>query len=93
MTRRIPIDMVNHMKTTVHIPDNLIAEAQRIAQRDGTTLKALVQEGLRRVVDERKQQKAFSLRQASFKGAGLDPSLDAASWERIRDMSYEGRGG
>ena len=85
--------MASHMKTTVHIPDNLIAEAQRIAQRDGTTLKALVQEGLRRVVDEHKRQKAFSLRKASFKGSGLDPSLDGAPWERIRDMSYEGRGG
>ena len=85
--------MASHMKTTVNIPDNLIAEAQRIAQRDGTTLKALVQEGLRRVVDEHKRQRAFSLRSASFMGAGLDPSLDGAPWERIRGMSYEGRGG
>jgi hypothetical protein len=81
------------MKTTVHIPDGLLDDAQRLARREGTTLKALVQEGLRRVVDERKQKKGFKLRKASFKGEGLDPALGEASWERIRDMAYEGRGG
>jgi CRISPR/Cas system-associated protein Csm6 len=81
------------MKTTVHIPDGLLHDAQRLARREGTTLKALVQEGLRRVVEERKQQKMFRLRKASFKGEGLDPALGPASWERIRDMAYEGRGG
>ncbi|MFN0192082.1 MAG: type II toxin-antitoxin system VapB family antitoxin [Aestuariivirga sp.] len=81
------------MKTTVHIPDALLEDAQRLARRDGTTLKALVQEGLRRVVDERKRQKSFKLRDASFEGEGIDPALNQASWDRIRDMAYEGRGG
>jgi hypothetical protein len=85
--------MVSHMKTTVHIPDNLLDEAQQLARREGTTLKALVQEGLRRVVNERKRQKSFKLRKASFRGEGIDPALGEASWERIRDMAYEGRGG
>ncbi len=34
-----------------------------------------------------------NLRRASFKGGGLQPPLEGASWERIRDMSYESRGG
>jgi hypothetical protein len=81
------------MKTTVHIPDGLLDDVQRLARREGTTLKALVQEGLRRVLDERKHKKGFKLRKASFKGEGLNPELEQASWERIRDMAYEGRGG
>jgi predicted DNA-binding ribbon-helix-helix protein len=81
------------MKTTVHIPDGLLDDVQRLARREGTTLKALVQEGLRRVLDERKHKKGFKLRKASFKGEGLNLELEQASWERIRDMAYEGRGG
>ena len=39
------------------------------------------------------QVTAFHLRQAAFKGQGLQTHLEEASWDRIRDMSYEGRGG
>ncbi len=85
--------MASHMKTTVQIPDSLLAEAQRLARREGTTLKALVQEGLRRVVDQHKRQKNFQLRKASFKGEGVAPGMEHAPWERLRDMAYEGRGG
>ena len=85
--------MASHMKTTVQIPDSLLTEAQRVARRERTTLKALVQEGLRRVVDERRRQKTFHLRKASFKGDGLAPAMEGAPWERFRDMAYEGRGG
>lgn len=85
--------MASRMKTTVHIPDSLLAEAQRLARREGTTLKALVQEGLRRIVDERKKHKDFKLREASFRGEGIDPALADAGWDRLRDIAYEGRGG
>ncbi len=64
-----------------------------MARREGTTLKALVQEGLRRVVDEHKRGSPFRLRRASFRGQGLNPEFDGLSWQHIRDMSYEGRGG
>ena len=46
---------------------------------------------LRRVLDERKQPKRFRLRRASFKGRGLRAEV-SGSWERLRDLSYEGRG-
>ena len=85
--------MVTHMKTTIQIPDSLFEEARRLAHREQTTLKALVEQGLRRIISERKQRKAFGLRKATFKGNGLQPHLAAASWEQIRDLSYEGRGG
>lgn len=81
------------MKTNVQIPDSLLAEAQRLAQLEGTTLKALVQEGLRRVVGDHKQHTGFRLRKASFRGEGLHTTLEQAPWERIRDLAYEGRVG
>ena len=81
------------MKTTVEIPDALLAEARKLAAREGTTVRALIEQGLRRVIGERKRAGPFRLRQATFKGDGLQSDVAAASWERIRDMAYEGRGG
>ncbi len=85
--------MVIHMKTTVQIPDSLFKEARRLAQQERTTLKALIEQGLRRIISERKRRDGFRLRKATFKGQGLQPQLAGASWEQIRELSYEGRGG
>ncbi len=79
------------MKTTLEISDPLLREARKVAARQNTTLRALVERGLRRVVAER-QQSPFKLRRASFKGRGLHPELHNAGWERVRDIAYEGRG-
>jgi len=84
--------MANHVKTTIQIPDSLFQEARRLAQREHTTLKALVEQGLRRTLAERKRRGGFHLRRATFKGQGLQPPMAGASWEQIRDLSYEGRG-
>jgi len=81
------------MKTTVEISDAILDEAKDIATRERTTVRALVEEGLRRVLDERKRGSSFRLRKATFKGEGLQAEVTGASWERIRDTSYEGRGG
>ena len=81
------------MKITVQIPDSLFEEARKLAHRERTTLQALIQEGLRRVIAERKQRGHFKLRKATFKGTGLQHHLAGASWEKIRELSYEGRGG
>jgi hypothetical protein len=81
------------MKTTIEIADPLLREARRLAVREGTTLRELVEQGLRRVVADTKQRQAFRLRKASFKGRGLRPYLRDAGWELLRDAVYEGRGG
>jgi len=81
------------MKTTVHIPDSLLEEARKIASQEQTTIKALIEEGLRRTIDDRKHKRVFRLRKATFKGNGLQPDVADASWEKIRDLSYRGRGG
>ncbi len=81
------------MKTTVEIPDTLLEAARKLAAREGTTLRVLIAEGLRRIIDERRRAGTFRLRRASFKGNGLQPGVAGAPWERIRDLAYEGRGG
>jgi len=82
------------MKTTVDISDPLLNEAKRIAAREGVTVRALIELGLRRVIaDKRQRSGRFRLRRASFRGEGLQPTLEDESWERIRALAYEGRGG
>jgi predicted DNA-binding ribbon-helix-helix protein len=80
------------MKTTVQIPDSLLKELRKLANDENTTLKSLMEEGLRRIISERKRRGKFKLRKATFRGTGLQPHLEGASWDRIRDISYEGRG-
>jgi hypothetical protein len=82
------------MKTTLDISDSLLRQARKLAARERTTLRALVEQGLREVVAAKKQRRpAFRLRKASFKGRGLRPELADAGWDRLRDLAYEGRGG
>ncbi len=81
------------MKTTVDIPDALFEEARETAKLQNTTLKALLVEGLRAAINNRKKPEKFRLRDESFGGEGLTPEFRDATWEQIRDMTYEGRGG
>ena len=86
--------MGTHMKTTVEISDPLLAAAKKLAREERTTVRALLEAGLRHVLDEReRRQRPFRLRRATFKGKGLHPDVRDGSWERIRDRIYEGRGG
>lgn len=80
------------MKTTVELPDGLLTEARRVARREGTTLKALLEQGLRRTLAERAARPRFTLRDGSVEGRGLHPDADGADWQTLRDLSYRGRG-
>lgn len=80
------------MKTTVEISDSLLAEAHHLATRDGTSVRALIEEGLRRVVEERQTRAPFRLRRVTFQGRGLHPDLAGASWDSIRDLTYDDHG-
>jgi hypothetical protein len=81
------------MKTTVNISDFLLDEARKVASQERTTVSSLIEEGLRKTLNDRKRRGRFRLRRASFKGKGLNPDLADASWDRIRGIVYEGRGG
>jgi Arc/MetJ family transcription regulator len=85
-------DMVLCMKTTVEITDTLLEEVKKVAAEEHTTVRALIEEGLRRVVGERQQRTAFRLRRASFGGQGLHTDVPDGSWQQIRALAYEGRG-
>ena len=81
------------MKTTVDLPQSLLDEAKKLAANHRTTVKALIEEGLRRVIGEHQRSGIFGLRKVTFKGEGLQQDMEGASWETMRERAYEGRGG
>ena len=86
------LDMLEHMRTSIDIPDNLLAEAKAAAASENRTLRSLVEEGLRWILSQRKKRGRFQLRDASVGGKGLQPGIREGSWEGIRDLVYQGRG-
>jgi hypothetical protein len=84
--------MVTHMKTTIEIADSLLVAAKRLAARRGTTLRAVIEDGLRRLLREQQKHGRFRLRRATFRGEGLNPQVREGGWERVRDLIYQGRG-
>ncbi|MGH9413224.1 MAG: hypothetical protein ACRD0Y_05735 [Terriglobales bacterium] len=77
------------MKTTIDLPGSLLEEAKAHARARHTSLRRLMEEGLRMVVEqERKAVKPFHLRDGS---RDLGEPL-VRDWEQIRAIIYEGRG-
>ena len=79
------------MKTTIEISDTLLEAARQVSRREKTTVRALVEEGLRKVIAEREGSRTFTLRKATFKGKGLQPDFSPEQWNKIRSAAYEGR--
>lgn len=82
------IDMGSHMKTTIEIADALLKDAKRIANRDGVTLRTLVESGLRHELEQRRRPAGFRLRRASFKGKGLQAAARNLTWDQLRELAY-----
>jgi hypothetical protein len=81
------------MKTTIEIPDPLFKAARQAARRDGTTLRALVEHGLRLALQERRESPPIRMRDASVGGRGLQPDAETLSWDDLRRLAYGGREG
>jgi hypothetical protein len=85
--------MLSHMRTTLELPDSLLKKAQRIARQRKVTFRALMADALRHYLQEQPARPLpFKLPDCSFTGDGLVAGLAETDWERIRDLSYEGRG-
>jgi hypothetical protein len=76
------------VKTTVEITDSLLAEARRLAATRSTTLRQIIEEGLRKMI-ETETGEPFRLRDGSFGSGGMRREM---TWDEIRDEIYQGRG-
>ena len=86
--------MASHMKTTVQIPDALLADVQKIAYKNKTSFRALVQEGLLHVVEQdQKRKKQHPIKDCSYPPKHLvREKLEPMPWDELRAIIYEGRG-
>lgn len=78
--------MGDHMKTTIDLSDALFNAAKDMASQRQTTMRALVEEGLRRVLADAaaKTRPAFKLKDARVRGkAVLLP--DPRSWRQLEE--------
>ena len=81
------------MKTTVEIAGDLLEDARALARSERTTLRALVEEGLRTVLSRRKKStEQFTLKDAGASGRGVQQGLTEGDWNELRDLIYRGRG-
>jgi hypothetical protein len=85
--------MVVRVKTTVDIADMVLKDAKAIAASEGTTLRALIEEGLRHVIDERSRRTTgFRLRDGRYGSGGGAPGVDPDDWMSIKHI-VRGAGG
>lgn len=79
---------MGNVKTTVEISDRLLARANRHARKSGRSLSALIEEGLRQVLDTPVPRIRYRLTDVSAGNpSGTDP-LEAYSWQEMRAMIY-----
>jgi hypothetical protein len=79
------------VKSTFDINDALLARAKRHARRAGKPLRALVEEGLRRVLVDEAAQKRYELPDRAVGRPGAPNPLESFSWQDLRDEIYGGR--
>jgi hypothetical protein len=81
------------MKTTIDLAEPLLHDARELAHRERTTLRALMEEALSRLLAERARSRLYTLEDHSFPPAGSGEGAQTTSWEETRSLIYEGRGG
>lgn len=74
------------MKTTIEVSDALFHSAKELAQQSQTTLRALVEEGLRRVINESqaKAKPSFKLKDARVHGKAM-LIASPRDWQKLEE--------
>ena len=78
------------MKTTIDIADDLLKRSKQLAKREGSTLRAVLEEGLRLVLKERRTPGSRAFRFPTFGKDGLNAEFRDADSEKIRTTIYGG---
>jgi Arc/MetJ family transcription regulator len=74
------------MRTTIHLPDDLLAQAKRAALESGTTLTAVIEEALRERLARRTGSSTTPVRLTTFGGSGPKPGVDLDNSAALLDF-------
>ena len=80
------------MKTTIELPDELIRQVRHVAQQEGVSLRALVEECLQRSLEARRQTVRRPFDFPVYGGSGRTDEFQDAPWSRVRDEVYRESG-
>ena len=69
-------------------PRGDVRQVAQLRCSKNTTLRAVVEQGLRAVLRADRAEK-FVLRDASVRGRGLQAEYEGAEWARIREAAYK----
>ncbi len=76
------------MKTTIDLTDDLAARARRVAADEGTTLRSIIEEALRRELDRRSAPTTWRpSRDFVVNRGGLTDEASLMSWDEIREIA------
>ena len=65
------------MRTTIHLPADLLAELKQIAAKSNRTLTSVIQDALREALSRRRGKATpTALQLTTFDGGGLQPGVD-----------------
>lgn len=76
------------MKTTLDIHDELLDRAKRHARDTGRPLRAVVEEGLRQVLQDVPPRTRYTLPDLSTGIRGGRDPLESYSWQDLREIIY-----
>lgn len=75
------------MRTTIDIPDDLLAKAKRIAAESKRPLRAVIEDALREALTRRRHSsKSAPVRLSTFHGGGLQPGVDLDDTAALLDV-------
>ena len=80
------------MRTSIDIPEPLMRRARKVARERGTTLRQLVLDGLRSIVERDARSTAYRMKDCSFGREGLVSGLSWSDSERMDELVYGDRG-
>jgi plasmid stability protein len=73
-------------RTTVRLPDDLLERAKYKAATEGRSLTALIEEGLRRVVNDRSPKAPRILPPVSSASGGVLPGIDLDDTAALQEL-------
>lgn len=72
------------MKTTLEINDELLAGAKQLAKRSGRPLRAVIEDGLRRLLSESNCRNGYTMPDCSVGDPSAEDPLAQLSWQDLR---------
>jgi hypothetical protein len=82
------------MKTSLEISEHLFNKVKQLAAKRGTSVRALIDEGLRLLLADVEKKQTVKPKLLTFGGDGLTDLYqgNSLSWDSLRDEIYRGHG-